>query len=564
MPRQRAQRFHWLLVGLPLAFLTLFFYLPLLRLLKESLQPGITPSPLIATLKDAYFWHLLRLTIKQATLSTLASVLIGLPLGYILANHRLPMPRLWRALTIVPFVLPAIVVALGFILFFGHNGYFNRALGALCGVRLPLLYSLQGIVLAHAFYNAPIVGRTTAVAWESLDPALEQGARALGASPWTTFRKVTWPLLWPATASGALLAFIFSFFSFPLVLALGGARYATLEVEVFTQVRVLLDNTTGAAFALFETIASLALTYLYLRVEARNHPSSRRYGRERQRLPFFRAHLGTVPMVLYLLILALLYAGPIGAVIHDSLVGENGRFSLDAYAFVLKWQHAAQIGDSPLGAVFNTLRFALGSMLLAVCLGTALAVALPRTSKRAARFWETLAMAPLAVSSVAFGYAMLRAYRVGALRFLQIGPSGAIVAAHAILGLPFVLRVLRPHFQSLDRSLLHAARSLGASPTKAFFRVALPLSTAALLVAAAFAFSMSVSEMSATIMLAQPGFTTMPLTIYHLVSAREFSAAAAMAVLLMFVMTLTFASMEAAGQYLITLQVGGRDNVSEL
>lgn len=564
MLRVRARQYHWLLLGLPLAFLAVFFYLPLLGLLKESLHPGIAPSPLVATLKDAYFWHLLRLTVKQAALSTLASVAIGLPLGYVLANYQLPMPRLWRALTIVPFVLPAIVVALGFILFFGHNGYLNRALVTLCGVRLPVLYSLQGIVLAHAFYNAPIVARTTAVAWESLDPALEQGARALGASPWTTFRKVTWPLLWPATASGALLAFIFSFFSFPLVLALGGARYATLEVEVYTQVRVLLDNTTGAAFAFFETLASLTLTYLYLRVEARSGPVRRRYGRERQRKPLFRAHPSTLLLMLYLLFLALLYGGPIGAVIHDSLVGENGKFSLDAYAFVLKWQHAAEIASSPLGAVFNTLRFALGSMLLAVFFGTALAVVLPRMSKGGAQFCEALAMAPLAVSSVAFGYAMLRAYRLGALRLLRMGPSGAIVAAHTILGLPFVLRVLRPHFQTLDRSLLHAARSLGASPRTTFWRVILPLSTAALLVAAAFAFSMSVSEMSATIMLAQPGFSTMPLTIHHLVSAREFSVAAAMAVLLMGLMTLAFATMEIAGQYLITLQVGGRDYVSEL
>ncbi len=564
MPPTRAHRPPWLVV-FPLGFLILFFYLPLFGLLKESLFAGAGSSPLVTTFKDPYFWHLLRLTVKQASLSALASTVIGLPLGYILANRRLPLPRLWRAFTIVPFVLPAIVVALGFILFFGHNGYFNRALLALFGVRLPLLYSFQGIILAHAFYNAPIVARTTAVAWEALDPALEQGSRALGASAWTTFRKITWPMLWPATASGALLAFIFSFFSFPLVLTLGGARYATLEVEVYTQVRVLLDNATGAAFALFETLASLSLTYLYLRVEARNRSEHSGHARKRQRHPLFgRSHVSNLLLVTYLILLGLLYGGPIGAVVCDSLVGENGRLSFDAYAFVLNWDHAAQIGHSPLGAIINTLRFALSSMLVAVCLGTALAVSLPRIPRRRAQLWETLAMAPLAVSSIAFGYAMLRAYRLGLLRHLRLGTTGAIIAAHAVLGLPFALRVLRPHFQSFDHRLLQAARSLGAAPRKVFLKVTLPLSTAALLVAAAFSFSISVSEMSATIMLAQPGFSTMPLTIYHLVSAREFSAAAAMAVLLMCVMTLIFAIMEAAGQFLISLQVGGRRHVSEL
>ena len=128
MPPNRTHRRPWLVV-LPLGFLALFFYLPLLGLLKESLFTAGDSSPLVTTLKDPYFWHLLRLTVKQASLSALASAVIGLPLGYILANHRLPMPRLWRALTVVPFVLPAIVVALGFILFFGHNGYFNKSHG---------------------------------------------------------------------------------------------------------------------------------------------------------------------------------------------------------------------------------------------------------------------------------------------------------------------------------------------------------------------------------------------------------------------------------------------------
>jgi thiamine transport system permease protein len=564
MSRLRGRQLPWLLLSLPLGFLVLFFYLPLFRLLRESLLVSSGPNPLFTTLKDPYFWHLLRLTTKQAALSTLASVAVGLPLGYILANFRLPLPRLWRALTIVPFVLPAIVVALGFILFFGHNGYLNRALVAVCGVRLPLLYSLQGIILAHAFYNAPIVARTTAAAWESLDPAFEQGARSLGASSWTTFRRIVWPLLWPATASSALLTFIFSFFSFPLVLALGGARYATLEVEVYTQVRVLLDNATGAAFALFETAASLALTYLYLRAEARNRTERMSAGKREPRHTLLQNRPRAFLLLGYLLVLALLYVGPIGAIIYDSFVGDDGTISLRAYSFVLDWRHAAQVGDSPLGAVLNTMRFAVASMLLAVFLGTALSVALTRIPAKKAQFLETVAMAPLAISSVAFGYAVLRAYRLGALRLLRIGPAGAIVAAHAILGFPFALRVLRPHFQSFDQRLIHAARSLGATARGTFMRVTLPLSLAALLVAAAFAFSMSVSEMSATIMLAQPGFSTMPLTIYHLVSAREFSAAAAMAVLLMGVMILAFVIMETAGQYLVTLQAGGRKHVPEL
>src|SRR5690606_24110099 len=112
------------------------------------------------------------------------------------------------------FVLPSIAVALGFLVFFGHNGLLNRLLAAAFGVRLQILYSLWAIVLAHAFYNAPVVARAVHAAWSSLDPAYEEAARSLGAGPAARLATVVLPLIIPGVITGTLLAFIFSFFSF--------------------------------------------------------------------------------------------------------------------------------------------------------------------------------------------------------------------------------------------------------------------------------------------------------------------------------------------------------------
>ena len=187
----------------------------------------------------------------------------------------------------------------------------------------------------------------------------------------------------------------------------------------------------------------------------------------------------------------------------------------------------------------NSVTFAAGSLAFALPLGTLFAYALAHMG-RAARGWgarwlvlalETFALAPLMVSSVAFGFAALRAYRTGIMASLEITPQLAIVLAHGVLALPFIVRSLRPAFEQLDRRYVEAARSLGASRSEAFFDVELPLALAAVLVGAALGFSLSVTEMSATIMLARPGLNTLPISLYqHLAPAT--SPPRAMAVLM--------------------------------
>ncbi|HEX6970738.1 MAG TPA: ABC transporter permease subunit, partial [Limnochordia bacterium] len=339
---------------LPAAFLLAWFYLPLVSLLEDGLgRGGVRPA--IAWLFDPYFWRLLRFTTLQALWSSAASLLIGFPLAYLLATYTFPLRRLVRALTLVPFVLPAVVVALGFILFFGRQGPLARFL-ALFGQEVSLLYSLPAIVLAHAFYNAPLVTRSVHAAWERLDPALEETARALGAGPWAVFRDVTWPAIFPGVITGALFSFLFSFMSFPIVLSLGGARYTTLEVEIYTQVRVLFDQSAGTALAFWETVLALAFSSAYLALDRRWAVPAR--ARALRRLRPWRLTWSNAWVLPYGLALATFYVGPLASIAYDSLASQSSAglgWSFSAYSRILRPAHDALLGDSPLTAIRNSL-----------------------------------------------------------------------------------------------------------------------------------------------------------------------------------------------------------------
>lgn len=144
-------------------------------------------------------------TAYQAALSTVASVAIGLPAAYLLARFEFPGRRTLRSLTIVPFVLPSIMVAVGFVATFGTNGTLNAVLSALGLPRVDLMFTLQAVVIAHAFYNAPLVARVTTAAWESVDASAVETARSLGAGPVRAFYDVVAPQVYPAVLAGAAL-----------------------------------------------------------------------------------------------------------------------------------------------------------------------------------------------------------------------------------------------------------------------------------------------------------------------------------------------------------------------
>ncbi|MFQ6034164.1 MAG: ABC transporter permease, partial [Candidatus Bipolaricaulia bacterium] len=346
------------LIALPLAFLALVFYYPLLRLFQEGVVEGghLTFQYLKEIFAEPYFRHVILFTAEQAFLSTLLAVIIGLPWAYIFTRYDFPFKKTLRSLTIVPFVLPAITVAVGFILFFGNNGYLNRILMTVFHLQSPplkVLYSLKGIVLAHAFYNAPIITRMVHAQWERLGPAYEESAQALGAGRLRRFFEVTLPLLLPSLMTGAALAFIFSFLSFPIVLALGGARFSTIEVEIYTQFIVLYQNGLGAALAIVEIFLSLLFTYGYILLEGR-FTRELEAVRPRPTAPLLRPTPGRPVVWVFIFLSSLLFLGPMISIFYDSFTREwAGRqvLTLHCYSYIFRHQYEALIGAPPLRAV---------------------------------------------------------------------------------------------------------------------------------------------------------------------------------------------------------------------
>ena len=492
-------------------------------------------------------------TAYQAALSTVASVALGLPLAYLLARYEFWGRRTLRSLTILPFVLPSIMVAVGFYATFSETGTLNTVAGWFGLGSVELLFTLEAIIIAHAFYNAPLVARLVTAAWESVDASAVETARSLGASPLRAFRDVIAPQLYPAVLMSSALVFVFTFGTFPIVLALGGLDLATIEVFVFRLIG-RFNYAEAAALALIELAISLSILYLYLRYEARQSMRSqgvRPLPRKSLRPPSLsvRSLLPRVGLGAYSVVALLIFVVPLASMIHESLTGPTG-FTLDHYRFLFARQvEGAEFQVQPWPAVRNSLLFGVSSLLVALPMGVTVAVLTTR-KYQGRKLVDAVTMAPLAVSGIIVGLGLLRGLVFGvevAGYRIVVGGAVAIIAAHAVAGYPFVVRTVAPGLERLDPRLLESARSLGASRARALVDIELPLVWPGVVAGAAFAFAISVGEFSSTVILAEgAGEYTMPVAIERFIG-RRLGPATAMGTVLLVVTSLAFLVIDRIG-----------------
>lgn len=532
-------------LALPLLFLAVFLCYPLATIGALSAAPSaVSGGELVATLlRPAIYAETVVLSAVQAGASTLLTLALGLPAAYAFARYRFRGDRLLRALAGVPFVMPAVVVAAAFAALLGPRGLANTALQGLLGLDQPpiqLLGTLPMILIAHAFYNVSVVIRIVGGFWSAIDPRLESAAATLGASRWQTLWRVTLPLALPAIGSAAALVFLFTFGSFGVVLLLGNARWATLEVEIYRQTAQLLRLDVAAALALIQMLATVALGLVNNRLQARTaaplamRPASDT--RAAPRGPGPRALAGFAAAV------SLLLCGlPLAALVAGSLPLDGGLDPANLFRYFIALERnprGAAFFVPPLEAIRNSVAAATATAGLALALGLPLAVAMTsvrgRRSAVAPAALDTLLLLPLGTSAVTLGLGYIVAFNRPPLQ--MVGSPWLIPLAHTLIALPFVVRTLTPALRALDPRLRQAAAVLGSPPWRARLEIDLPLLAQPLIAALAFAFATSLGEFGASLLISRPEFPTVPVVIARLLSqpgALNYGQALAMSSLLM-------------------------------
>lgn len=459
-----------------------------------------------ADVLDAYTLRILRFTLWQATLSTVLSIALGLPVALALARQRDFPGRIWIIrLMAVPMGLPVIVGALGIIAIWGRQGIFNTVFMA-AGAEQPFsIYGLSGILIAHVFFNLPLAVRFFLAGLERVPGEYWRIAASLSFGSVSTFRFVEWPAIARLIPGVAGLIFVLCATSFTLVLLLGGGPAATtIEVAIYQALRFDFDPPRAISLSLMQIIMTSVLLMLLARLpsadaEALTQAKAvRRFDSAR-----WTARLWDALMIVLAMVLVAL---PLCAVAASGLTADLSRL-LFASAF--------------LKAAMTSLLIALLSASLAILVSVALVRA------RQAIAAQRRPAAPLRVLFTAMGAGSALVLLVppvvlGSGWFLLLRPLGDVSTFAPILvsiinmlmALPFVMRVLEPAFIAHQTRSGRLAASLGLSGLSRLRLLDWPVLWRPVATAFSFAMALSLGDLGAVALFGSENFTTLPWLVY--------------------------------------------------
>lgn len=524
------------LMAVPVAFFAAFFAYPVAAIVARGLEvDGVWRLGRIGdVLAQSDVRHVLWFTTWQALASTALTLLVALPGAYVFARFDFPGKQVLRAVVTVPFVLPTVVVGTAFLALVGRGGLLDE----LWGLRLDT--TVWAILLAHVFFNYAVVVRTVGGLWAQLDPRQEEAARMLGASRLRAWRQVTLPALAPAVAAAALMVFLFTFTSFGVVQILGGPTFSTLEVEIYRQTSQVFDLSTAAVLTLIQFAAVVAVLAVHAWTVRRRESALRLVdaattARRPRGTGQWALLAGVLGVIVVLLVL------PLAVLVQRSL-GASGF----GYYRALTREDGGAFLVPPIEAIGNSLQYAVAATAIAVVIGALAATALTRRDAgRFVRGFDALLMLPLGVSAVTVGFGFLIALDEPPL---DLRSSWLLVPlAQALVGVPFVVRTMLPVLRAVDGRLREAAAVLGASPWRVWREVDLPMVRRALLVAAGFAFAVSLGEFGATVFIARPDNPTLPVAVARLLGRpgdMNYGQAMALSTILMLVCAVALVVLE--------------------
>ena len=439
-----------------------------------------------------------------------ASIAIAVPLAWLTVRTDLPFKGTWSVLTVLPLVIPSYVGAFLMILALGPRGMLQDLLSPLGVDRLPDIYGFPGAMLTLTLLSFPYVLLPVRAALWRMDPSLEETSRNLGHGPWTTFFRVTLPLLRPAIAAGALLVALYTLSDFGAVSLM---QYETFTWAIYIQYGYFARNLASVLSLILVTIA-LGILLLEARTRGRSHYYRDTGGALR---PMDTVQLGPWrwPAIALCSALAILtLAMPM------SVLGYwVGRGVSAGEPLLLLWEHAR-----------NSVYVSVLAAAVTVAASLPIAIMAVRYSSRVSALLERVSYVGFALPGVVVALALVFFGVRYATPLYQ--SLGLLVVAYVILFLPASIGAARASLLQVSPSLEEAARGLGRSPIQTFATITYPLIRPGILAGAAMVFLLTMKELPATLILGPIGFETLATAVWSATEDGFFAQAAAPALLL--------------------------------
>jgi len=538
---------------LPLAiFLAIaaFFILPLFFLVRGSISAdfkgtAITAQFMIQTLTAHNLGTILINTLEYGLVSAAIAVGVATFYAWLMARTDTPGKKFLRLLPLLPLTIPQVVKAFAWIFLFSPQvGLVNKSLESVFGLgSAPFnIFSIWGLIFANAAGGIPLAYLMIEASLQSMDPALEDASRALGAGALRTFSRITFPILRPAIIAVFLLEALIGVESFDYPFILGRNQIPTLATQVYNIVNVSGNFSLAAAYSNLYLIMTLILITLYLVYTKKSYRFVTVTGKAASQTLFklgkwkwggFAFCFGAV-LVSFIL--------PIAILVLVSLVpsytvapGYNtfGVFTLNNY---VKAFHTALFWT----ATTNSFELSIGTGVVATLIATVMGYVLIKGRTRFSGLFQYLSLLPLAFPGVVYAIGLIWTFlSVPGLNGLY-GTTWIVLVALVVVWLPYSIRFMTNSLIQISDELEEAATISGSTWLRRFTRVTFPLLRNGIANSLVYVMSDSFRELGAVVLLTNSASLTLTVLILDMYesSAGSFPVVSALSIIMTIFITI--------------------------
>ncbi|AGC69693.1 ferric transport system permease protein FbpB [Thermoclostridium stercorarium subsp. stercorarium DSM 8532] len=467
-------------------------------------------------------------SVKVTFCATFLTVVIGVTLAYITTNFKIKGIKAVNILIIISMFSPPFIGAYSWILLLGRAGVITKFLKNNFGIDLPTIYGFNGILLVFTLKLFPYIYMYTKGALKKVDKALIEAAESLGDHGLKKVIKVSLPLVTPTILAGSAIVFLRAFADYGTP-RLIGEGYTVMPVLIYNE--WLSETGSNAYFA--SAIAFIMILVAIVVYMLQMYFSRKNYNMSMLNPPVPKPikGAGAVFAHLFVYLVTLLATLPTAYITFISFKNFKSSsimvegFSLTNY--VLAWNKAK-------GAILNTFKFGIISIIIIVLLGTMFAYVTVRRRNIFSRFLDACVQLPYVIPGTIYGLMLLISYNSG---FLALsGGAILIITAYVIRRMPYTVRSSAAILRQINQNIEEASLSLGYSPVATFFKVTMPAMIPGVVSGAILSWITLIQELSATLMLYTSKTSTMATAIFQEVNRSAYGTAAALSTILTFTM----------------------------
>ena len=531
MSKRKPQFDFWTIVTIGiLAVFALFLIYPLISLFVDGFLEEGTGAFTMANFtkffgKKFYYRSLLN-SLKLTVCVTICSLLIGVPLAYIMSFFKIRGKGVIEILIIISMMSPNFIGAYSWILLLGRSGVVTQFLSNTFGIQMPSIYGFGGMLLVFTLKLYPFIYMYVSGALKKVDVAVCEAAESLGCNAIRKVFTVVMPLVTPTAIASALLVFMNCMADFGTP-ALIGEGYDVLPTKIYIE---FVGESGGPAY-FASAMASLMVVItavLFLLQKWYVNKKSFTMSAMRPIQPTRAKGAKNVLMHVFTYLLVILSVVPHLVIVWTSLRKTEVQYFVDGYSF----ESYTKIFDTAFSSIQNTYLYCIIALAIIIILGMLIAYLSVRKKSMLTSAIDTIAMFPYIIPGSVLGITLLLAFNGKGDPLVLSGTATIMIISLVIRRLAYTLRSSSAILYQISPSVEEAAISLGDSPLKAFVKVTAKLMLPGVISGAILSWITLINELSSSVMLYTANTRTMSVAIYNEVIRASYGTAAALATIL--------------------------------